>query len=316
MRMFDLRDESEETKREDEKATDEDVLDGERRRETPETSEMEIRERVEDETGVETRVREDEAETAEETRGGDERKSVVEAERTEEIIDSTETRVERDNQPEAKTPDNSKDEKVKESEEGQESWGASGDSEEEDAEFDRIISSMLMMTLEDMQAETAAENGRVNKEPPATEGDGSIQIKEESGVTEKVVEAQGRYHSEETGSVEKEETAAGKNEREEKDADPRETISFHLETNEAQQTFRKKGEDDEEQEEGSGQIAMEQKLMEEAAAECGSKEKDEKLEETQEKREEDSSSLQGGFLSPEEIQHVSTAALFPLHTQT
>ncbi|XP_035027143.2 rab effector MyRIP isoform X1 [Hippoglossus stenolepis] len=309
--MFDLRDESEETKSEDEKATDEDVLDDERQRENAETSEIEIRERVEDEiTAVETLVREDAAETAKETRERDERKSVVEAEKTEEIIDSNETRVERDNQPEAKTPDNSKDWKFKESEEGQESWEASADSEEEDAEFDRIISSMLMMTLEDMQAETAAENERVNIEPPATEGDGSIKIKEESSVTEKVVEAQGRYDSEETGSVEKVENATEKNEQEEKDADPRERISLDLETNEAQQTCRKKEEDDKEQEEGGGKIAMEQKMMEEAAAECESKEKDEKLEETQEKREEDSSSLQEGFLSPEEIQHGSDAELY------
>ncbi|XP_060940579.1 rab effector MyRIP-like [Limanda limanda] len=308
--MFDLRDESE-----DEKATDEDVLDDERQRENPETSAIAIRERVEDEiTAVETHVREDQADT--ETRGGDERKSVVEAEKTEEMIDSNETRVEKDNQPEAWTPDNSKDEKLKESEEGQERWEASADSEEDDAEFDRIISSMLMMTLDDMQVETAAENGRVNKELPATEGDGSIQIKEESGVTEKDAEAQGRYDSEETGSVEKVENATEKNEQEEKDADPRDGISLDLETNKTQQTCEKKEEDDEEREEGSGKIAMEQKIMEEAAAECESKEKDEKLEETQEKRDEDSSSLQEGFLSPEEIQHrYSAVSLCRITTQ-
>ncbi|XP_053294575.1 rab effector MyRIP isoform X2 [Pleuronectes platessa] len=303
--MFDLRDESEETKSEEEKATDEDVLDDERERENPETSQIEIRERVEDEiTAVATHVREDEAETLKETGGGDERKSVVEAEKTEETIDSNETRVEKDNQPEAWTLDNSKNEKLKESEEAQESWEASADSEEDEAEFDRIISSMLMMTLEDMQAETAAENRRVNKEPPATEGDGSIKIKEESGVTEKVAEAQGGYDSEETGSVEKVENVNETNEQEEKDADPREGICLDHETNEAQQTCGEKEEDDEEQEEGGGEIAMERKMMEEAAAECESKEKDEKLEETQEKRDEE------GFLSPEEIQHGSDAELY------
>ncbi|XP_062260363.1 rab effector MyRIP-like [Platichthys flesus] len=311
VKMFDLRDESEETNSEDEKATDEDVLDDERQRENPETSQIEKRERVEDETtAAETHVREDEAETAKETREGDERKSVVEAEKTEEMIDSNETRVERDNQPEAWTPDNSKDETLKESEEAQESWEASANSEEDDAEFDRIISSMLMMTLEDMQAGTTSENGGVNKEPQATEGDGSIKIKEESFVTETVADAQGRYDSEETGSVEKVENATEKNEKEEKDADPREGISLDLETNEAQQTRGKKEEDEEEEEEGGGKIAMAWKMMEEAAAECESKEKDEKPEESQEKRDEDSSSLQEGFLSPEEIQRGSDAELY------
>ncbi|CAB1422439.1 unnamed protein product [Pleuronectes platessa] len=55
---------------------------------------------------------------------------------------------------------------------------------------------------------------------------------------------------------------------------------------------------------------MERKMMEEAAAECESKEKDEKLEETQEKRDEE------GFLSPEEIQHrYSASSLCRITTQ-
>ncbi|XP_069366964.1 rab effector MyRIP isoform X1 [Paralichthys olivaceus] len=315
VKMFDLRDESEETKSEDEKARDED---DEEQRENPETREIEIPGRSEDEiTAVEEHVGEDEAETSKETRGRDEMKPVVEAEKTE-IIDSNETRVERDNQPEAKTPGKNKDEKLEESEECQESWEGTADSEEEDAEFNRIISSMLMMTLEDMQAETAAENGRTNKEPSDTEGDGNIKIKEESGATEKVVEAKSTNDSKETGSVkeiqsegnstrEKVENATEENEQEEKD--PRERISLDLETNEAQQTCRKEEEDDEEQEEGSGIIAVEQKMMETQET-AERKEKDEKLEETQEKREDDSSSLQEGFLSPEEIQHGTDAELY------
>uniref|UniRef100_A0A3Q3K3U5 RabBD domain-containing protein n=1 Tax=Monopterus albus TaxID=43700 RepID=A0A3Q3K3U5_MONAL len=74
------------------------------------------------------------------------------------------------------------------------------DSNEEDEEFDRRISSMLMMRLEDTQAETFKdENGRTSREL------------EDSGFREKVVDAQNTNSSEETGSANEFQSRGDKN---------------------------------------------------------------------------------------------------------
>ncbi|XP_040000309.1 rab effector MyRIP isoform X2 [Xiphias gladius] len=323
VKMFDLREEIEETKTgsSDEKATAENVLDGkikidvqrgETEVEEPEKRvflEETVTEEVEDEIIIiEEPICEDKAKKAKETQERKEMKlkSVMEAEKIEEIIDSNETGAKQENQPEAKWPDKNEggeregEEKFKESREGQEKWETTDD-EEEDAEFDRMISSMLTMTLEDMQVETlkdkAAENGRINRELEDTETYESVKIGGESGFIEKAVDAQSTNASEDTGSP-KEFQSQGKNvgsesavrergenvteqiggdtsrrresgelkginenDQEERDIDPEEKRNLIHDKNGAPQTCKRIEVDDEEQEDGEGRMGSEWQMM-------------------------------------------------------
>uniref|UniRef100_A0A3B4UGB4 Myosin VIIA and Rab interacting protein a n=1 Tax=Seriola dumerili TaxID=41447 RepID=A0A3B4UGB4_SERDU len=358
VKMFDLRDETEETKTEssDAKATAENVLVGEIKTDDVQLGKTEgeepeerdfleetVTEEIEDEILiVEEHVCECEAEKAKEKQKGQEMKlkSAMEAEKTEEIIDSNETREEQGYQPEAKWPDENEGED-KFNKEGQGKWEATADSEEEDPEFDRIISSMLMMTLEDMQVETlknkAEGNGRINRELEETETEGSVKIGRESVFKEKVVDEQTADASEERGSAKEpqsqgdnvtselaarerpkenateqiggntsrkersgEVTSGNENEQEDTDMDPRERRNLAFETNEAQQKCKRIEVDDEEQVAAEGG--------------CNNKETDEKSEETKEKSandtEQSSTSPQESLLSPEEIQNGSEIELY------
>ncbi|XP_070701877.1 rab effector MyRIP [Pempheris klunzingeri] len=266
--------------------------------------------------------------------------------RTEEIMDSHETK---ENQPEAKWPDEEgqEEDEIREGKESEEKWAAA-DSDEEDAEFNRIISSMLMMTLEDMQGETLHEAGeRINGEPEEGETDERVELGGQSGFEDKAVDAVSPDASEETGSAKEfqsrgdnampavregaggnkteqiggdgsrikesgDVTGGSKNEQQEKDTDPQEkrnlakektlvvTIEGTAERNEDKQTCRRVEGDDDKQEERRGRVTA---GTDTAQGGRHSKETHERLEETQEGNTEDSStsSLQGGFLSPEEI---------------
>ncbi|KAG7228994.1 hypothetical protein INR49_013227 [Caranx melampygus] len=362
--MFVLRDETEETKTQsgDEKERAENVLGGHINLDDIQHSKTEKKERgfseetitgkTEEETlVVERELCEDKAEKAKETQEGQEMKleSVVESKKTEDIIHPNETREEHENQPEAKWPDENRgQDKFTESKGGQRSWEAAADSEEEDTEFARIISSMLMMTLEDMQVETlkdeAAENRRINRDLEEVKTGESVRKERERGLkddeaqsTNVSVENQddnvtsgtagrqraGKMTSEQIGensSREKEsEERMGGNVKEQggKDRDPDEKENIAFETNQAQmgKTIEV---DDGEQEDGEGKKATERKMMEmrgDAGEECSCKEKEEKPEETKEKSADDSeqsstSSPQEGLLSPEEIENGSDMELY------
>ncbi|XP_071348980.1 trichohyalin-like isoform X2 [Trachinotus anak] len=320
VKMFDLRDETEETKNQsrDEKATAENVFNGQIKIVDVQQGETEVEEPEErdylEETVtaeieneiivVEEYICEYDVKKAKETQEGQEMKlkSEVEAVKTGEIIDSNETREEQENQPEAKWPVKNKGEdKLKESKEGQGKWEATADSEEEDTEFDRIISSMLMMTFEDMQMETfkdkAAETGRINRELEETETDGSVQIGRESGFKDD--DAQSINAPEETGTAKESQnqgdnvrpesavrgrtkenvteqiggntsrkkesgewTSRHENEQEERDMDPQGRRNLAFETNEAQLTCKRIEVDDDEQEDGGGKMVTEWQMME------------------------------------------------------
>ncbi|XP_047188117.1 rab effector MyRIP isoform X2 [Scophthalmus maximus] len=350
VKMFDLRDEIEETKSEsgDERATAGNVLDylfkiddvqeGNTEMEAPvmrdfleETLTEEIREEI---TEHEVHIWKDKVENETQGRREMKMKSEVEAEKTEELG----ARVEQGNQLEAKWPDENEEEAFEESKEGQGKWEATADSEEEEAEFERIISSMLTMTLEDMQVETlndaAAEIGRINEEPEDMKREGSInKTRRESGFTEKMVDAQSTNASEETGGAKefqsqgndvRSESAGRENvteliggdtsgkkesgetairnrkEQEERERDPQERRTLALETNEPQHTCRRIKVDDEEQEDARGKMATEERVLEtQGAAADGERDRKER----DENSEEDTSSLHEGLLSPEEIQH-------------
>lgn len=311
VRMFDLRDEIEETKTEscDDKATAMNVLDGQ--------TEMEERDE-------EMKL-----------------KSVVEAEKTEEIM-----RAEQENQPEAKWPDENdkredrqREEKFEESKEGQGEWEAAAHSKEEDAESDRGVSSML--TLEDTKVETlkdkAAESERLNRELKDTETDESVKTGGENGFKEKLDDVQSAHTSEETGSEEesqsrgdnvraesavsegtgenvteqtggdtsREKDLMSRNEQEECERDLEERGDLALETN---QMCKRTEVDVEEVEDGGRKMATERPEAEEEGEQKSEEETKEKSAGDTERS--GTSSLQEGLLSSEEIQNVSTTAHF------
>ncbi|XP_030257992.1 rab effector MyRIP isoform X5 [Sparus aurata] len=301
--MFDLRDETESS--EGKERTD-NVLDSRTKDIRQDKTEVE-EDRV-------TETEDEEKEEVQDLKESEERQE-TEAERTEEET--------KQNQPEARWPDK---EQVIDAE-----------SDEEDAEFDRIISSMLMMTLEDMQGATsreeAAENGRTHRETEEEETEESVRAGRQSGFEDNDVRTNA---SEETGSAEECQSQGGKvtsesavEERpggdvageaegdissEKGSGDERDTATqedskltketpLMTETQEAKQSF-----DGEEQEDGGGKVMTETK-GDGAEGGCESKETDERLEEAEEEEEDaddmeqsSMSSLQEGLLSPEEIQ--------------
>ncbi|XP_070830458.1 rab effector MyRIP isoform X2 [Chaetodon trifascialis] len=214
VKMFDLRDEIEERKKEscDEKVTTENVLDGQTKQEVEDGMEESVTGDTEDERMVKEHVREERVDLNEDEDAKEsEERPEVEAERTEETITFHETKVQQENQPQAKWPEKEEagerreEDRIRESKESQEKREEAANSDEEEAEFDRIISSMLMMTLEDMQGATvkdeAAGNGRINREEEEVETDENVKIMRESGFEDNNVNAQSTNASEETGSA-------------------------------------------------------------------------------------------------------------------
>ncbi|XP_029380988.1 rab effector MyRIP isoform X2 [Echeneis naucrates] len=322
VKMFDLMDETEQTKNmnSDEKPIAENVLDGQPKTDYVQHCKEGVeepqengfldkigRKAIEDELiVVEKHICEDRAEKAKETQEGQGTKlnSVVKAKTAEEITEAEETREERENQPEAKWPDkNEREDENKNSKEGQRMWEATADSEEEDTEFNRIISSMLMITLEDMQA---AEIRKINREELET--DGCVKVGGEGGFKD----AQGTTSSEETGSVKEHQDDSIKSEvdvredgtektggkktsgeltsRKGDKQDERERRNFAFQPNEAQQACKREVDDDDEREDGGETVETQ------GAAE-----------ETKETDQSSSSSPQEGLLSPEEIQNRYSA---------
>ncbi|XP_030015954.1 rab effector MyRIP isoform X2 [Sphaeramia orbicularis] len=106
------------------------------------------------------------------------------------------TRTLEENQPEVMWSDKKEEKQSKESNKCEEKWDPATDSDEDDEEFERIISSMLMMTLEDMQG--VHDNiGGINRE---TEKVGTDEMNEVRGDGD--CEARRTNASEETVSVE------------------------------------------------------------------------------------------------------------------
>lgn len=367
VKMFDLIDETEEPKNgsSDEKVTD-DVLDSEMKTEDVQQDKTEVdkpenddlfedtqtRETEDERTEVEKQIceeeLEDEAERAKDTEEREEikLKTVVEAEKmeesSEEIKEINETIVEQENQPEAKWPDKKegdgqREEKFEESKESQVKRETAADSYEDDAEFDRIISSMLMMALEDMQVETlndeTAETGGKRRELEDGETNENVKVEGESGFREKATDAQSTNASEETrsgrdirpesavnerleenvteqtgGDVSRKKESRDATSGHENEQEERNFVKEKLDTHKAEETCETQEVDKEEQEEIRGKMETQDITAE---GESTNKEMDEKCEETKgnpdEAEESSTSFLHEGLLSPEEIQNVSTA---------
>ncbi|XP_041805219.1 rab effector MyRIP isoform X2 [Chelmon rostratus] len=349
VKMFDLRDEIEERKEgsSDEKATAENVWDGQTKQEVEDSMEESVAGETEDEGMVKGRTCEvkvdlKEAEVAKES----EERQEEEAERTEEIIALHETKVQQENQPEAKWPDRKEaeerreEEKIRESKESQEKLEAAEDSDEEEAEFDRIISSMLMMTLEDMQGATtkdeAAGNGSLYREPEEVATEEDVKTRRESGFASEetgnakesqsggdnvmpetaVKERPGENVSQQTGGDgSRREESGNENEQQKVVTETQEkrhlakekpVVTTIEETHEDKQKCQRLEVEDDEQEDRERKVTT---MMETqggtAEGGCDSKETDERLEETKEEdkvEQSSASSPQEGLLSPEEIQ--------------
>ncbi|XP_067330351.1 rab effector MyRIP isoform X2 [Channa argus] len=247
---------------------------------------------------------------------GDEAKKANDKDVTQEIKLQT---LELENQQERNWPDEKEG-----GEKFQMKWETTGDSTEEDAEFDRIISSMLMMTLEDMQVE-AAENMRISRELEDGEAKDEermekVKVVGECRFKETVVGEKSPNNSEETGNVKelqrqgnttpesavREQTGHVSRNKERREAESRNgneqeektrTLAKEkLGTNEAKDTCRQQEMDNEEPEDRRGKT-----VTVTAQTDNPKKEMEKKLEET-ERHPDDVEQSITSFLSPEEIQ--------------
>ncbi|XP_034064371.1 rab effector MyRIP [Gymnodraco acuticeps] len=250
--------------------------------------------------------------------------TVIQAEKTEEVI-LNKAKVQQVDEKVAKLQD--KEEVEEKQEEGQD---AETDSDVDDAEFERIISSMLMMTLEDMQVgtleEEATENRSENIETEDTDESATV-----GGFEDSAVDARSTKVSEETGKVsqsrgdvkgneqiggdisrkKENENATGGNENEGEDTDVQEghVNAAMEETPEVKQTCERIEVGDEEQDGRRGAVLEEGTTME-TQGDREVKETDERREETKESvedMEQSSTSTPHGLLSPEEIQNRYSA---------
>ncbi|KAF3698787.1 Rab effector MyRIP Exophilin-8 Myosin VIIa- and Rab-interacting protein [Channa argus] len=255
---------------------------------------------------------------------GDEAKKANDKDVTQEIKLQT---LELENQQERNWPDEKEG-----GEKFQMKWETTGDSTEEDAEFDRIISSMLMMTLEDMQVE-AAENMRISRELEDGEAKDEermekVKVVGECRFKETVVGEKSPNNSEETGNVKelqrqgnttpesavREQTGHVSRNKERREAESRNgneqeektrTLAKEkLGTNEAKDTCRQQEMDNEEPEDRRGKT-----VTVTAQTDNPKKEMEKKLEET-ERHPDDVEQSITSFLSPEEIQTGSDVGLY------
>ncbi|KAK9538688.1 hypothetical protein VZT92_003845 [Zoarces viviparus] len=233
---------------------------------------------------------------------------------------------------------------------GEESQDTATDSDEEDAEFDRIISSMLTMTLEDMQMEAikddAAENRSISREPDEVETDEDVKIEGEGGFKD-IVKPQSTNASEETGSAKefqsrgdnvtpesavrerpgenvgqqigvdiyrrkesRDATGTNENERQEKDRNAQEKT--HLEIKETLEAKQTyRRLEMHDDEQEDRKVANELKVMDTlGAAAEGDCERKETKDENADDMEQSTSSLREGSLSPEEIQNGRDMELY------
>lgn len=336
VRMFDLMDETEEKRKEssDGKLTTETTFENQTENKTKVKEKKDCGdERVMEETEDERMVT---GQVWEEKECLKECKEAKDAEQRH-LIASNETRVQQENQPEAKWPDKRKggerQHDVDERKESQEEWESAPESIDEDEEFDRIISSMLMLTLEDMQGGLInEEDGKMNREPEELET--GVKTGRGSKFEDHSVNTQSTNASDEMGSSKSQcrgenvmQESAGeerpgqsvtemrhaadrnKNEETEKDTDSQdkrnvaEDVLTIKETRDAQHAGREM--EDDKEGDGGGKVTC----GDAAEGGCETKDMAERFEGTNggpaDHSEQSSTSLHEGPLSPEENQIVS-----------
>ncbi|XP_072220643.1 uncharacterized protein myripa isoform X3 [Leuresthes tenuis] len=343
MKMFDLRDETVERNkaRSDEKITSENVLESQGKVVNVEYNQADVEK---NRSFIDKRVTGDVTRTkgqfcltlkSEKEEPGERRemwlKTGVEPEGTKKIRTLRVTKAEQEYEPGANRPDEREEKFQKESKGTLRKWETAADSDEED--FNRIISSMLMMTLEDMQVETknkVGENRGRNKE---------LESKQESGYQESTVDAQltdspeeqveqvsnkrsesvmKLYVSGETkGELSGKQRSGDRNGNLQDKGRTDMTTKEAFKTNESQLTCPESKVSDEEKQDGRG-IAMEERKVVETqgdTAGCEKTDVNEKHEETNNQQmnnmeQSSTSAREEGFLSPQEIQNGRDMALY------
>ncbi|KAM4552137.1 uncharacterized protein myripa isoform 2-T2 [Odontesthes bonariensis] len=256
-------------------------------------------------------------------------KTGVEAEGTKKIRASRVTKAEQECEPGANRPDEREEKFQKESKGTLRKWETAADSDEED--FDKIISSMLMMTLEDMQVETknkADENRGRNKElENKQEVEGGYQEstvdaqltdapEDTQQVSDKRSESVMKIHvsGETEGELPGKQTSGDRNGNLQNKGRTDTTTKEAFKTNESQPTCPESEVSDEEKQDGRGITTEDREVVETQGDTAGCEKADvnEKHEETNNQRVDDmeqssTSSREEGFLSPQEIQNRYSA---------
>ncbi|KAK2822611.1 hypothetical protein Q5P01_022676 [Channa striata] len=306
VKMFDLRDGKEQVKND---SRDEKVMDDFQQEKT-EVHEPEHKDLLEDRLTAET---EDERTAVEEhicaENLEDEAKKTNDKEEAQETkFQTAETSVDVENQPEEDEGGG----KFRQREESPVKWEKTGDSGEEETEFDRIISSILMMTLEDVQVDTlkdeAAQNMRLSMELEDGEESekgkavGECRFKETGRQGEMTPESSVRLKTGDVSRNTEGRDAASTNVNEQEDEN-KNLAKEKLGTNEAEDTRKGQEMDKEEPEDRGGQT-----VAVTAQTDSTNKETDKKVEETK-RQPDDVEQSSTGFLSPEEIQTDSDVDL-------
>ncbi|KAM9718894.1 uncharacterized protein myripa isoform 1-T2 [Menidia menidia] len=197
-------------------------------------------------------------------------------------------------------------------------WERAADSDEEDSEFDRIISGMLMFTLDDMQLETKDKS----EDDKGRRKEFENEQKLERGSREGAVDPQITEYQEETMNICSSHEIGGDVSGKQRSGSLRDergavmTTKEAFKTNESQPTCPKSGvNDDEQKQEGRGIVNHEEWKRVKTRGDSADFDKtdvDEKHEETEDQKVDDvelssASAPEEGFLSPEEIQNRYSA---------
>ncbi|KAM6919229.1 uncharacterized protein myripa [Xenentodon cancila] len=326
MKMFDLKVEVEErkNKRSDGKVTSENLL----------ASHTENEDDIEKKRGLMTKEITGDA-TVQKEQLCDERFESLKAEKDKEMEERREMQLKtkqadeiRVTGPERNRPDE-KEEKgrtLKESKENKSRWEMIADSDEDDPEFDRIISSMLTMTLEDIQVEAMKDQDGISFEKEAekirSRGEGGFGVFGLDAQSEDVSEKSGKVLNEKSEPSQKiksdirakEESGDTRSEDENMQEERQISAEETLETDELKPSCPRTAVDDAEKRCGKGNAMeeWEEVWAEGDTADYEETDVDEEFDETEDLKEEEmeqssSSPLQEGFLSADELQHRYSA---------
>ncbi|KAM4727790.1 uncharacterized protein myripa isoform 2-T2 [Anableps anableps] len=243
-------------------------------------------------------------------------KTEMKAGRTEALQES---KAEEEKEPLSKgTDEKVEQEFLQEREESERKFEADSRSDEDDAEFDRIISSMLMMTLEDMQAEMMDKAGQTEQRKPENDNiEGESGFRERKTATEKTDLRSESVISEETDREISDKQQKGNNTGRDENMHEENcrdvTTIKELQINETKLTSPKCEEDRENQDGQRKTAESEAAEMHMDDIDCNQKDIDGQVKEEQkaENMEQSSSYTHlGEFLSPEEIQNGSDMELY------
>ncbi|MED6263694.1 hypothetical protein CHARACLAT_007039, partial [Characodon lateralis] len=245
-------------------------------------------------------------------------KTEMKAERTEAL---QEGKAKEEKEPQAKRiGEKIEEEFLEESEENKRKLETDSKSDEDDAEFDKIISSMLMMTLEDMQAEMTDKARQTEKGKPRNDnGEGGSCFREWKDATE---ETNDRSESVikisisektdgEISNKQKKGNSTGRDENTHEENCKDMTTIKELQINETKPTSPKSKEDSENQDGRRNTMKSEKTEMHTDATDCDQRGRDGKVQEEREAENVEQSSSCAHpmeFLSPEEIQSRYSAA--------